>query len=63
MLQRRLSGLILTYARTYIRNVEANLNLSLWGLRAVAQVSLKPACCLSGGDVVLNNLDLRLDGE
>jgi hypothetical protein len=31
MLQRILTNLILQYARTYIRNIEADLNLSLWG--------------------------------
>ncbi len=44
VLQRYITSLILHYAKKYIRNIEANLNLSLWG-----------------GDVVLNNLDLRLD--
>ena len=44
VLQSYLSGLILHYARLYIKNIEADLNLSLWG-----------------GDVVLNNLELRLD--
>jgi hypothetical protein len=46
VLQRYLTQLILSYARKYIRNIEANLNISLWG-----------------GDVVLNNLDIRLDGQ
>src|SRR5690349_9130033 len=46
VLQKYLTQLILSYARRYIRNIEANLNISLWG-----------------GDVVLNNLDLRLDGQ
>jgi hypothetical protein len=46
VLQAYLTNLILTYARKYIRNIQANLNISLWG-----------------GDVVLNNLDLRLDGQ
>lgn len=46
VLQRYLAALILSYARKYLRNIEANLNLSLWG-----------------GDVVLNNLDIRLDGQ
>ena len=46
VLQRYLTQLILSYARKYIRNIEANLNISLWG-----------------GDVVLNNLDIRLDGK
>ncbi len=46
VLQRYLTRLVLAYARRYIRNIEANLSLSLWG-----------------GDVVLNNLDLRLDGQ
>jgi hypothetical protein len=46
VLQEYLTGLILRSARKYIRNIEANLNLSLWG-----------------GDVVLNNLDLDLEGR
>lgn len=46
VLQKYLTQIILSYARRYIRNIEANLNISLWG-----------------GDVVLNNLDLRLDGH
>lgn len=31
VLQRYLTDLILTYARKYIRNIQANINLSLWG--------------------------------
>jgi hypothetical protein len=45
MLQAYLSQLILKYAKLYIQNIEADLQLSLWG-----------------GDVVLNNLELRLSG-
>jgi hypothetical protein len=41
--QSYLSQLILKYAHKYISNIEANLNLALWG------------------DIVLNNLDIRLD--
>lgn len=46
VLQNYLTALILSYARKYLRNIEANLNLSLWG-----------------GDVVLNDIDIRLDGQ
>ena len=45
VLQSYLSALILKYAKLYIKNIEANLRLTLWG-----------------GDVVLNNVELRLDG-
>ncbi len=31
MLQRYLSQLVLKYAKKYIKNIQANLNLSLWG--------------------------------
>lgn len=44
MLQDYITSLILKYARTYIRGIQANVNLSVWG-----------------GDLVLDNLDLRLD--
>ena len=46
VLQRYISQLILTYAQRYIKNIEASLNLSLWG-----------------GDMVFNNLEVRLDGQ
>eukprot|EP01083_Nonionella_stella_P243398 848157_1 len=44
MLQSAFSQIILKCAKQYIKGIEADLKLSLWG-----------------GDVVLNNLDLRLD--
>ena len=45
VLQQYLSSLILKYAKLYIKNIQADLQFNIWG----------------GSDIILNNLELKLD--
>ena len=71
MLERYLTPIVLYYANKYIKDISADLSFSLAGaLESVRRACWRLACVCAtrrdvrrgaGGDVILNNLELRLD--